>query len=186
MAVLCVMSNYPEQKIPVMGFRSVVRFYDAQQIASIVSKVDWFTGCAALYDELFTGSINAYDFIQVPANKETLDLLYRLVDLSTDNMPQKRLFLLTNSYRLEELARAVHIFAYHYLRGNMIEMLGVTLNRDYRGVITWNTKRRLPHFGWSKIELINDQLVVIPYDSHFVTVIDCSGNSGTVVTYPKS
>jgi hypothetical protein len=185
MAVLCVMSNYPERKIPVMGFCSVLRFYDTQQIASIASKVDWFTGCAALYDDLFTKSINAYDFIQIPAHKETLDLLYHLVDLPADHAAQKRLFLLANSYRLEELARAVYILAYHYLHGNMMETFGVVLDRDYRGVVTWHPNRLLSHFGWSKIELINDQLVIIPYDSHFVAVIDCSGNSGAIKSYSK-
>lgn len=187
LCALCSWSTYAmeQKKIPVMGFRSVLRFYELKQIESIVAKVEWFSGCRPLHDDLFRYSVNAYAFIQIPANKDILDVLYRLAEISTDDVFQGRLFLFANSARLEEIARAVHILAYQYLRGDIVGKIGVMLKRDYRGIITWQPGRPLPHYGWSKIELINDQLVIIPYDSHFVYVVDCSGGSGMVASYPK-
>ena len=112
-------------------------------------------------------------------------MLYELAEIPADDVLRIRFFLCTHPYNLEELIRSIHILAYHYRRDDIRQKFGVTFCRDYRGIITWNPNKMLPHFGWSKIELINDQLVIIPYDGHFVTVIDCSGNTGSVKTYPK-
>lgn len=174
--------QYPQSEsptIPVQGFRSILRFFTREQLEQIAQKADYMSHFFTLYEDDLTGSINTYNFLQLPVDRPTLELLPRLAEIDSHDKETLSKFLRKNSFSIVEIARATMIIAYHcYYK--TFDSLAVTPKRkadDHSGALFWEPSGARPGLGWITIRLVNDHLTIFPHDGNFKYNINCSNGT---------